>query len=680
MKFSMGIRTVSAKVIALIVVLVVISISCCAAFILDHFSNLMGPERLKENLAAAEQMVNPGRLPYVAENGVIKVGSQVLNNDNALMDNVAGVFHSSMSVMAGDVRVATSNKKADGRRATGTKMLPKIADVVLRRGQPYIGENVVAGHAHLSAFLPLRDAAGNVVGAIGIGFGKDKFNQNFYNAVWLAAIAGMVLIALAVGVGFLVFRRLFAPFKALSELMQDAQKGRYTTDVPFTERQDEFGTLAQVILHFNQTMKAQEAERAAAEEAKTRAAEAQKRAEAEAQRRGEELVVNTFGEGLKAMADERLEYRLTAEMPPAYKALKDNFNLAIETSERNRREREEAARRSERDRLKAEEERQAAAEAARRASVDVVVSSFGEGLKAMAHRDLSYRLNRHLPEEYVSLQQDFNEAIEQLETAMRDINSGAGEISRNCSEISQGAREMAQRTEKQASALEETAAAVNEITATVNKSAENAAKASTQAAGAKSSAERGNEIVDKTVAAMREIAQSSNEITRITAVIDEIAFQTNLLALNAGVEAARAGEAGKGFAVVASEVRSLAQRSADAAKEIKSVIKTSETQVDAGVKLVEESGTALQQIVADIGTITDLVGEIAHSQREQATTLGEIDASVGDMDKSTQQNAAMAEQSNAASEALANYARELEAMVARFDLSGAAHSAYQTAA
>ncbi|MGB8601088.1 MAG: methyl-accepting chemotaxis protein, partial [Rhizomicrobium sp.] len=268
------------------------------------------------------------------------------------------------------------------------------------------------------------------------------------------------------------------------------------------------------------------------------------------------------------------------------------------------------------------------------------------------------------------LQKDFNDAMSQMESAMQDIFKSAGEIANNCQEISQGAREMATRTERQAASLEETAAAVNEITATVAKSSEGASQANTKANTAKVGAEHGNNIAAKAVAAMREIAKSSSEITNIISVIDEIAFQTNLLALNAGVEAARAGEAGRGFAVVATEVRSLAGRSAEAAKEIKALIKNSETQVETGVKLVEESGTALQQIVTDITSISQLVGDIAHSQKEQANALGEIDSAVGDMDKSTQQNAAMAEQSNAASEALAGFAREMENLVSRFEISG----------
>lgn len=668
MRFTFGLHTVSAKAISLIVVMIIVSIASCATFILEHFNKLMGTERLEENLAAAEQMINPNQKPYSVENGIIKVGGQVLNNDNALTDNIARVFHGSATVIVGRVRVATSNKKADGSRAIGTKIGEEVAKNVYGTGKVYSGATVVAGEPHLSAYMPLKDADGKIVGILAVGYITTEFMKAFDAAVNLTLLAGLGLIILCGGTGYFVFRYLFAPFKPLSELMNDAQKGRYTTDVPYTERKDEFGALANVILQFNQTMRRQENDRAAAEEAKKRAAEEQKQAEIEAQRRSEALVVETFGEGLKAMAEERLEYRLTADMPPAYRALKDNFNHAMETSERNRREREDAARQREQDRIKAEEAQKQAEEATRLAGIDLVVSSFGEGLGAMAQRDLTYRLNKDLPVEYRVLQQNFNGAVDQLEDAMRDIHRSVTEITANCHDISEGAQEMASRTERQAASLEETAAAVNEITATVSKSAESAAQASVRANDAKQGAERGNNIAAQAIDAMRVIAQSSGKITNIIGVIDEIAFQTNLLALNAGVEAARAGEAGRGFAVVAQEVRALAQRSADAAKEIRTLIKESETQVEHGVKLVEESGTALARIVEDVSTISNLVGEIAHSQREQANALGEIDTAVSDMDKSTQQNAAMAEQSNAASEALAGYAKEMQGMVERFNI------------
>lgn len=483
--------------------------------------------------------------------------------------------------------------------------------------------------------------------------------------------AALVLSALVcAGFGFLLIRLISKPLGTMTGAMNELADGNLNVHVPYADQQDEIGGLAGAMTTFKNKLVTAQKERQQAEADRIHAEEEQKKAELEAQRRGEELVVGTFGSGLKALAEERLEYRLTAEVPNAYVGLKEDFNHAMETAEGNRRQREEDAKQRERDRIAAEKAQKDAEEAARQRGIELVVSSFGEGMKALASRNLTYRLNKDIPEEYRGLQSDFNEAMNLLDAAMQEIHNSAGEIARNCKEISGGAHEMAQRTERQAASLEETAAAVTEITATVTKSSAGASQANSKASASKTSAEHGNDIATKAVGAMREIAKSSSEITHIIGVIDEIAFQTNLLALNAGVEAARAGEAGRGFAVVATEVRSLAGRSAEAAKEIKTLIKNSEMQVDNGVKLVEESGTALQQIVTDIATISQLVGDIAHSQSEQANALSEIDSAVSDMDKSTQQNAAMAEESNAAAEALAGYAREMEKMVARFEISG----------
>lgn len=509
-----------------------------------------------------------------------------------------------------------------------------------------------------------------------------KFNSNnakraadsgaeAYRSAEILIYAALALSALiCAAFGFVLVRLISRPLGIMTGAMNELANGNLNVHVPYADQQDEIGGLAGAMTTFKNKLVAAKEEREKAEADRIRAEEEQKLAEQEAQRRGEELVVGTFGAGLKALAEERLEYRLTADVPNAYVGLKHDFNTAMQTAENNRRQREEDARQRERDRVAAEEAQKVAEEKTRQAGIELVVSSFGEGMKALASRNLTYRLNKEIPAEYRGLQKDFNDAMSLLEEAMHGIHSSAGEIANNCKEISDGAHEMAMRTERQAASLEETAAAVNEITSTVTKSSEGASQANNKAVASKTSAEHGNAIAARAVGAMREIAKSSGEITHIIGVIDEIAFQTNLLALNAGVEAARAGEAGRGFAVVASEVRALAQRSADAAKEIKQLIKNSEAQVETGVKLVEESGTALQQIVTDITTISQLVGDIAHSQREQATALTEIDSAVSDMDKSTQQNAAMAEESNAAAEALAGYAREMEKLVAQFEISG----------
>ena len=227
---------------------------------------------------------------------------------------------------------------------------------------------------------------------------------------------------------------------------------------------------------------------------------------------------------------------------------------------------------------------------------------------------------------------------------------------------------LAGRTEQQAATLEETAAALDEVTATVRSSASSAQEASRAAAGAKSEAERSGAIVREAVQAMQGIEEGSRKVTDILAVIDEIAFQTNLLALNAGVEAARAGDAGRGFAVVATEVRALAQRSADAAREIKGLISSSRDQVDKGVKSVGATGAALEQLVDLAVKIDEVITDVARSAGEQSVGLGQVNTAVNDMDKVTQQNAAMVEQTNAAAVQLQVRAAELGEAVAHFNL------------
>ncbi len=256
-----------------------------------------------------------------------------------------------------------------------------------------------------------------------------------------------------------------------------------------------------------------------------------------------------------------------------------------------------------------------------------------------------------------------------LDEAVAVIRGNAGSMQSGANEISSAAEDLSRRTERQAAGLEQTAAALDEITATVRKAAENAQAADVVVGQTRSQAETGGAVVQRAITAMGEIEKSSDQIGQIIGVIDEIAFQTNLLALNAGVEAARAGEAGRGFAVVASEVRALAQRSADSAREIKTLISTSSTQVKSGVVLVRESGEALSAIAVRINDITHLMGEIRASTQEQALALAEVNTAVNEMDQVTQQNAAMVEESTAASLSLSREASDLTQLVGRFQVS-----------
>ncbi|MDT3687575.1 MAG: methyl-accepting chemotaxis protein [Pseudorhodoplanes sp.] len=306
------------------------------------------------------------------------------------------------------------------------------------------------------------------------------------------------------------------------------------------------------------------------------------------------------------------------------------------------------------DRRQAEEERQrneaAKAEAARQ--VAQVVDGLGRGLERLAQGDLTYRVRENWADEYRKIQGDFNGAIDQLHETLKAIADSTREVSNAASEISSSTTDLSQRTEEQAASLEETSASMEEISATVKKNAENAQHANNLTKETWGIADRGGAVVAEAVSAMARIEESSRKISDIISVIDEIARQTNLLALNAAVEAARAGEAGRGFAVVASEVRSLAQRSSQAAKDIKDLITNSSTQVKEGVDLVNRAGNSLNDIVQSIKQVADLVADIANASTEQASGLEQITKALNQMDEVTQQNSALVEENAATAKTL----------------------------
>ncbi|MET3664836.1 methyl-accepting chemotaxis protein [Caulobacter sp. 1776] len=342
----------------------------------------------------------------------------------------------------------------------------------------------------------------------------------------------------------------------------------------------------------------------------------------------------------------------------------DGFRHDLADGQRRRAEQEAERTAAEIERQHHAEEAQAFAAAQAKA-----VASLGEGMERLADGDLIWRMREEaFTGDSAKMPRDFNAAVESLQATMAGILNAARSIRGGCAEISHAADDLSQRTERQAAGLEQTAAALDQITATVKRSSEGAERARQVTISAKAAAERSGAVVQEAVQAMGGIEKSSQSITQIIGVIDEIAFQTNLLALNAGVEAARAGEAGRGFAVVAQEVRALAQRSADAAKEIKTLISASTQQVGKGVKLVGETGDTLREILVQVAEINELVGEIASSSKEQAVGLAEVNQAVNQMDQVTQQNAAMVEQSTAASHALSTEAAELERLIARFQV------------
>jgi|GEM_PF-382490 len=303
--------------------------------------------------------------------------------------------------------------------------------------------------------------------------------------------------------------------------------------------------------------------------------------------------------------------------------------------------------------------------------IDAVVKPIREGtrvVKAMSEGDLRENMTGEFEGEFAVLRDAINLTVDNLRRMVGQIKSSTVNISTASSEIAQGNADLSQRTEEQASSLEETASSMEELTATVRQNADNARQANQLASGASEQAQKGGDVVQRAVTAMSEINTSSKKIADIIGVIDEIAFQTNLLALNAAVEAARAGEQGRGFAVVAGEVRNLAQRSAAAAKEIKTLIQDSVEKVEDGTKLVDQSGATLQEIVSAVKRVSDIIAEIASASQEQSAGIEQVNKAVTQMDEVTQQNAALVEEAAAASESMDEQARSLTDMMSFFKI------------
>ena len=301
-------------------------------------------------------------------------------------------------------------------------------------------------------------------------------------------------------------------------------------------------------------------------------------------------------------------------------------------------------------------------------TVSEVSEELAGALNALANGDLGQRIDKQYEGVFLRLKDDYNATAGKLAAVVGQITKAGDAMSNAAGEVSAGSADLAERTEQQASSLEETAASMEQLGATVRSNAENANRANTMATSAVGAAENGGTLANSAIDAMKRIEQASRKITEIIGVIDEIAFQTNLLALNAAVEAARAGDAGKGFAVVAQEVRVLAQRSAQASREIKALITASDTQVRDGVEMVKKAGDALGGIVEGVQKVAAVIAEMAAASGEQASALDEINAAVAGLDEMTQKNAALVEETTAAAQSMAGQAKDLKDLMAFFSL------------
>jgi methyl-accepting chemotaxis protein len=304
-----------------------------------------------------------------------------------------------------------------------------------------------------------------------------------------------------------------------------------------------------------------------------------------------------------------------------------------------------------------------------------VTEDFAAALSALAQGNLTHRITKEYSGTFDQIKSDANQTLERLNAVVADISRSANDISNAANEIAAGSQDLANRTEQQASSLEQTSGSMEEMTSTVRQNAENAQQANEQAESTRKVAQNGVTVVETAVSSMGEIETASEKVADIIGVIDDIAFQTNLLALNAAVEAARAGEAGKGFAVVAKEVRTLAQRSSEAARDIKALIKDSNDQIKTGVDQVNRAGSTFREITGSVQKVADYVADIARASAEQANGIEEIKVSVNQMDEMTQKNSALVEESSASARALQDEAEGLTRLISYFRTSAGANRA-----
>lgn len=526
----------------------------------------------------------------------------------AMANNAAGVTRTALGAHAGALQLAVASVLEEGRAALAAGATP-LSSGGAQSFADVVDEAWRAGDSELSRLLTAR---------------IDGLRSALFLQLALAGLAVAVAGILAWSIASGLSRR----FKTLIAAMDKLTAGDKNADIPHLADRNETGKIAATLQLFKQSLIDGENAAHQSEIDRGAAQAVERKAEQEALEREQHAFKQSVLDKEKAERRRQLDQA----------AAQDAAQAAQRKAEQETLEREQ----------------------------NLVASSFGEALSALAKGNLTYRLTHILPAAYARLQQDFNAAIAQLEGALKVIGVNAGGVRTSAAEISAATDDLSRRTEQQAASLEQTAAALDQITTTVKKTAIDARQAAQTVGDARTEAEAGGRIVSEAVAAMQEIEASARRISQIIGVIDEIAFQTNLLALNAGVEAARAGEAGRGFAVVASEVRALAQRSAGAAKEIKALISTSSQQVEKGVDLVGDTGSTLLAIVAKVSEVSGLVVEIAASAQEQSTALAEVNTAVNEMDQVTQQNAAMVEQVSAAGHSLTHEAGELARLVVKF--------------
>jgi methyl-accepting chemotaxis protein len=461
---------------------------------------------------------------------------------------------------------------------------------------------------------------------IGTGVYVDDLDQQIWSSAKRTVVIGLIAILCLGAITVFIARRMSSALKKIASVLNELANGNKAVDVPFADRGDEIGDTARAAKTFRENLLRIETMEAEQKEKESREHEAAMRQQKVDSDRQAQAAAERAKAAEELLRQQELQAKIQAEAAA--------------------------------ERQKASEEQ------------SHVLSRLAAGLKRLSEGDLTVTLDEGFSPEYRQIKDDFNAAIARLSETISAIMDSSKEVANATAEISASTTDLSQRTEEQAASLEETSASMEEMAATVKKNAENAQQANQSASETREVADRGGQVVAKAVDAMARIEESSGKISDIIGVIDEIARQTNLLALNAAVEAARAGDAGRGFAVVASEVRSLAQRSSQAAKDIKDLITNSSGQVKDGVELVNRAGTALTEIVDSIKKVAVIVSDIATASTEQATGIEEVNRALTQMDEVTQQNSALVEENAATAKTLEQHAKAMDAQVASFRLNG----------
>ncbi len=545
---------------------------------------------------------------------------------NTIMQSTTGLGETGETYIVGSDLLMRS----DSRFSETTTILNRRVETAMAREALAGRSGVMTGLDHrgvdvLSAYAPVEFQGTRWAVLAEMDVAEiDRPAIDIRNMLGLAMVA---IVGGAVVVGLLLARSIGRPVAVLTKAMGELAANRLDVEVPGRERSDELGEMACAVQVFKDN--ALDKQRRDQEDRQRLEREAVTEAE---RKHREKAMGDEIATLVAAVADGDLSKRLDVSAKDGfYRSLSDDLNRLTET-------------------------------------MAGLIADVGDALGSMAQGDLTRRLDKSYQGAFARIQSDFNTTSAKLADILAQVGAATQTISAAATEVATGSADLSERTEQQASNLEETAASMEQLGATVRTNADNADRASAKAVDARQVAAEGSRIADAAVEAIQRIEQASKKITDIISVIDEIAFQTNLLALNAAVEAARAGDAGKGFAVVAQEVRILAQRSAQASREIKGLILDSDTQVHNGVDMVQRAGSALEGIVNAVNEVSEVIQDFTAASKQQATAIDEINAAVSQLDEMTQKNAALVEQATAAAQALDTQAQQQRTLIAFFQL------------